>query len=1133
MFKRKIVKLLILCLIFSSLFTQVFAATSAFNKELGYQGKITDNSGVVVSDGTYSIRFRLYTAPAGGVAVFDETSNVVTSGGIFSTLIGQSSSTASLSFNQILYLGVSVQGDSEMLPRKMLASAPSAFEADRLDGLDSSDFLRSTGTSTISVNTADTALTVNQSGTGNVFSAQGNGANFLVVTSAGNVGIGTSSPYSALSVGGEVVASNFTATSTTATSTFQNTLVSNLKIGTISGILRATAGYVTSSLVDLTTETTGVLAVARGGTGTTTAPTYGQTLVGNNSGGYDLVATSTFGLPTFSDLSGNYLSLASWYSTTTDALTEGATNLYYTVNRFASALSATTTDALAQGVVNKYYSNSLFATSLAGTTTDALAQGTINKYYATSLFASDLAATTTDALREGLTNVYYTDARVNTFVNASTTIPKTYTTNVWTAPQIFTYASATALTVTGDTYLGTTTITNLVVTNTGTSTFANLTVTGNSDLGTVSSGTWNGAPIGDAYITKTGNWTGTLDGQEGAYYLVNSFSTTSADYWETQQAIRNGISNWSTSSANYWITTKTTDALTEGATNLYYTVNRFASALSATTTDALAQGVVNKYYSNSLFATSLAGTTTDALAQGTINKYYATSLFASDLAATTTDALREGLTNVYYTDARVNTFVNASTTIPKTYTTNVWTAPQIFTYASATALTVTGDTYLGTTTITNLVVTNTGTSTFANLTVTGNSDLGTVSSGTWNGAPIGDAYITKTGNWTGTLDGQEGAYYLANSFSTTSAAAWYASADRFSTSTNDAWLATKTTDNLTQGAVNKYYATSLFASDLAGTTTDALVQGAVNKYYATSLFARDLSSTTTDALTEGATNLYYTVNRFASALSATTTDALAQGVVNKYYSNSLFATSLAGTTTDALAQGTINKYYATSLFASDLAATTTDALREGLTNVYYTDARVNTFVNASTTIPKTYTTNVWTAPQIFTYASATALTVTGDTYLGTTTITNLVVTNTGTSTFANLTVTGNSDLGTVSSGTWNGAPIGDAYITKTGNWTGTLDGQEGAYYLVNSFSTTSADYWETQQAIRNGISNWSTSSANYWITTKTTDALTEGATNLYYTVNRFASALSATTTDALAQGVVNKYYSNSLFATSL
>ena len=37
-------------------------------------------------------------------------------------------------------------------------------------------------------------------------------------------------------------------------------------------------------------------------------------------------------------------------------------------------------------------------------------------------------------------------------------------------------------------------------------------------------------------------------------------------------------------------------------------------------------------------------------------------------------------------------------------------------------------------------------------------------------------------------------------------------------------------------------------------------------------------------------------------------------------------------------------------------------------------------------------------------------------------------------------------VGTVTSGTWTATAIGDAYITKTGAWTGTFDGQEGAWY---------------------------------------------------------------------------------------
>ena len=36
----------------------------------------------------------------------------------------------------------------------------------------------------------------------------------------------------------------------------------------------------------------------------------------------------------------------------------------------------------------------------------------------------------------------------------------------------------------------------------------------------------------------SGDWVGTFDGQEGSYYIANSFSTTSANFWETQQTAR-------------------------------------------------------------------------------------------------------------------------------------------------------------------------------------------------------------------------------------------------------------------------------------------------------------------------------------------------------------------------------------------------------------------------------------------------------------------------------------------------------------------------------------------------------------------------------------------------------------------
>jgi hypothetical protein len=56
-----------------------------------------------------------------------------------------------------------------------------------------------------------------------------------------------------------------------------------------------------------------------------------------------------------------------------------------------------------------------------------------------------------------------------------------------------------------------------------------------------------------------------------------------------------------------------------------------------------------------------------------------------------------------------------------------------------------------------------------------------------------------------------------------------------------------------------------------------------------------------------------------------------------------------------------------------------------------------------------------------------------------------------------------------------------------------------------------------------GGGDFATTTANYWLSTKDTDDLAEGSTNLYYTLARWATALAGTTTDALPEGLTNKY----------
>ena len=174
-----IARVLLACfLTFGMLVTDInlaFADTSLFPKQINYQAKLSDLANIAIPDGNYNIAFRLYVSPVSATTtnIWEEMHNTVgtrvpAASGLLSVMLGQVTSLANINFNQTLYLGVEIGGtsttpawDGEMSPRKQLGAVPAAFVADTLDGLDSQDFVRTSGTSTIATSSTQTLLTLN------------------------------------------------------------------------------------------------------------------------------------------------------------------------------------------------------------------------------------------------------------------------------------------------------------------------------------------------------------------------------------------------------------------------------------------------------------------------------------------------------------------------------------------------------------------------------------------------------------------------------------------------------------------------------------------------------------------------------------------------------------------------------------------------------------------------------------------------------------------------------------------------------------------------------------------------------------------------------------------------------------
>ncbi|HPG39391.1 MAG TPA: hypothetical protein PLP19_01005 [bacterium] len=181
---------------------------------ISYQGILSNADGSLVSDGNYTLTFKLYDNATGGTILWSETQNISINNGIFNVILG-SIDPLSISFNDPYWLGITVGEGSEFIPRVELTSSAYSLNTRSVansavtgESIANGYVVRSLNSLTddviinagenVTVTTSDNTLTISATGgsSGGGWTVSGDN---VYTTVSGNVGISTSTPAHLLS----------------------------------------------------------------------------------------------------------------------------------------------------------------------------------------------------------------------------------------------------------------------------------------------------------------------------------------------------------------------------------------------------------------------------------------------------------------------------------------------------------------------------------------------------------------------------------------------------------------------------------------------------------------------------------------------------------------------------------------------------------------------------------------------------------------------------------------------------------------------------------------------------------------------------------------------------------------------